>query len=205
MPYVTQVDMERRFGAELIQILFDDGSGGVDTTSLGDVRQGASDWTDSVIALEYTGPFPLTQDPLPAMVREATLLFAIAFSYDRKPSYARVLGDGGRPDYRKLAEKVCNDIKVNLKRIVGYTAEPNPANVGGGVYIGTSDETPDGVGMGIWSGGFGDYLCSPPTSTQATSKRGCPRSSRTCSGATMSPRVALRTTRSVDSRAGCTG
>lgn len=157
MAYVTQAEMERRFGARLIQTLFDDAAGGVDTTSLGDVRQAASDWVDSVIAMEYTGPFPLTQDPLPAMVREATLLFAIAFSYDRNPEYARMLGDGARPDYRKLGEKLCDDIKKNLKRIVGYTAEPNPANVGGGVYTGTSDDTPDGVGTGIFSEGFGDF------------------------------------------------
>jgi phage gp36-like protein len=32
-----------------------------------------------------------------------------------------------------------------------------PANVGGQVYTGTSDDTPDGVGTGIFSGGWGDF------------------------------------------------
>jgi phage gp36-like protein len=154
--YVTQTDLQYRIGTQAVAALFSDGDGNVDTDSLGAVLQAASDWVDSVLSVEYTGPFPLTQSPLPAMVKEAALLFAIAFSYDRKPEYARQLGDGGRPNYRKIADDLCNEIKKNIKRLVGYTAEPDPANVGGEVLTGTS-YADDGVGNGIFKGGWGDF------------------------------------------------
>ncbi len=150
--YINQEDVENALSAATILALYDDGNGGVNTTAVDAVCQRASDYVDSFVAREYPAPFPMT-GTIPAMMKEAALQFGIAFSFMRHPEYVRQYGDTARSD--KLfeeAKSMCERIVGAIQVLVELAA---PANVGGTVHDGTSDDP--GTTSRFFIDGTGDF------------------------------------------------
>lgn len=158
MGYFTQTDLEEAIGPQkLIELCDDDNSGAADPLVIASIIRRATGRVDAYISTKYVGPFPIAQSPTPETLREAALSFGIGMCFMRHPEYVRTYGEAERAGLFGEAKEYCAAIVANMQRVVGYTAEPDPANVGGGVYTGTSDETPDGVGTGIFKCGFGSF------------------------------------------------
>lgn len=134
MAYTDQTALETAIGPQAVAILYDDGLGAVDTSALTTNANRASAWVDSFLSFNYRGPFPVTQDPAPMMMAEAALYYLIAFSYDRRPEFARTEGEGARPNYIKRAEELLTRLVRGMQQMPDYTAQPKPGNVGGIVY-----------------------------------------------------------------------
>jgi hypothetical protein len=157
MGYFTQEDLEEAISPQkVIALCDDDDDGAADQAVVNALIRRASGRVDNYIATKYVGPFPITQSPTPESLREAALEFGIGMAFMRHPEYVRTYGERERGGMWTQAEKLCQAIVLNLQRVVGYTAEPEPANVGGEVLTGNDDAT-DGVGTGTFQGGFGDF------------------------------------------------
>lgn len=131
MAYITQAELEGAVGAErLITLLDDDNDGVVDSSSLDAVIARASALTDAWVAPVYTGPFPITQTPVPAMIRELTIQYSEAMLFERKPEVGRTTTDESRGRWTR-ADAMGERLQAAVLRITDYAAQAKPSNVGG--------------------------------------------------------------------------
>jgi hypothetical protein len=131
MAYITQAEFFYAVSPAMVLAIFDDNSDGViDSATVDNYIGRGSSMTDAWIAPVYTGPFPITQSPVPAMIRELTLLYTLAYTYERHPEYSRI-ADRGVADMFKRADEMGARLQSAVLRIPDYAAQPKPANVGG--------------------------------------------------------------------------
>lgn len=96
MAYLTHAEVIAAMGAAAVVTFFDDDNDGVaDNAVLDAVIARASALTDAWISPVYSGPFPITQTPVPAMIRELTLSYVSTLAHDRRPGYTRAIADAG--------------------------------------------------------------------------------------------------------------
>lgn len=120
MAYLTQLDLENALSASTVLALYDTGYGAVDTVAVAAVCQRASDTVDSYMATEYPGPWPTTA-PIPAMMKENALQYAIAFSFMRHPEYVRQYGDDARSkdlfaEAKAMSGRIADAIQIMVER-----------------------------------------------------------------------------------------
>lgn len=131
--YATQADLEGALSPTTVQMLFDDdGNGAINQKALIAVLERASREVDSYLARVYVGPFPVVQPKVPAAIRNATLEFAIAFSFERHPEYVHTYGEHYRSKSRHdraiaMMERIC----TGLQEIPDWVLQPKARNIGG--------------------------------------------------------------------------
>lgn len=158
-PYVTADDLRATIGPQAYLAIFDDTNvGTVDAAAVALVLSRASGRVDGYLAKNYSAAVVPFLADVPIQAKEAALEFATGMAYLRRPEYASRYGEKGKVQEFERAEQLCKDLAENLQRLAAApSAAPHPANVQGGVYTGPSDTSPDGVGTGIFSQGFGDF------------------------------------------------
>lgn len=130
--YVTQAEVEYALTVPLVAAAYDDDQDGVvDEPALEAAIARASSMVDSWIAPVYAGPFPITQQPVPAMIRELTLQFVEALTYDRRPDLARITGSDVQQKRWDRANDMGKRLQSAVQRIPDNAAQPKPSNVGG--------------------------------------------------------------------------
>lgn len=131
--YATQEDLEGALSQSTVQALFDDdNNGSADSKAILAVLNRASRMVDSYLARVYVGPFPVTQTPVPEVIKVVTLEYAIAYSFERHPEYVHTYGEHYRAKSRfdraeAMAERLCN----GMMEIPDWILQPKPRNVGG--------------------------------------------------------------------------
>lgn len=153
MPYITQADLEGALSPATVLALFNDGDlGVVSTTSLLSVLVRASTEVDSYLARVYKGPFPVTQVPVPAIIKNCTIEFAIAFSFERHPEYVQTYGEQYRGTTRyKRACEMAERLATGLQETPDWVLSPKGQNVGGIIYANgprTIIDSPNGTSNG---------------------------------------------------------
>jgi phage gp36-like protein len=141
MAYITQAELQYALSSTSFIAIFDQDNDGVADEAVVDAVIGrASAMTDAWIAPVYRGPFPITQVPVPAMIRELTIQYCLAIAYERRPDYTRTLEGGSSHDEDrwKRADAMGMRLQTAVLRIPDYVAQPAPANVGGIVVSGGS-------------------------------------------------------------------
>jgi phage gp36-like protein len=96
--YIAQVDLEDAISPHTVVELFDDNEdGGADTTPLDAVIARAEAQVNSYLARAYKGlTLPVTQSPASDMLKQAALMFAIPYAFQRHPEYVRKFGENPR-------------------------------------------------------------------------------------------------------------
>lgn len=158
MAYNTQADLENAIGAARVLALYDDSnSGTVNATALSSVLARGTTHVDSYLSKQWDGPFPMPS-PVPPIAAEGALLICIALSYLRSEEYVQQYGDGKKVELYKQAEKLCDELVKNQRRLVATDGStPDPAGVTCRVDFGPDDAHAGGFGGGFLAGGFGDY------------------------------------------------
>jgi hypothetical protein len=152
--YVTEAEIKNTIGPQAFRAIFDDeGDGVINQAAVELIRKRASRRVDGCMAKLLGVPFTMP-DPPYELGCEAALEYAVGMTYLRDPVYAKRYGEKNKVDEFERAEKLCKELADNILRMPDA---PTPANVTTDVAYGTSDEHPDGVGGGIFRGGFGDY------------------------------------------------
>jgi len=151
MAYIGQADLEYFLGVATVFELFNDNNAGVvSVNAVNQVCSLASARLDGKLARVYTGPFPVTQQPVPDNIKMGTLLYAKALAYQRRPEYVKQYKDAPMKEADAFAEELCQAREY----IPDYLAQPTPANVGTIVSDGSPRiiaDGPDGANNG------GDY------------------------------------------------
>lgn len=132
MAYIAQADIEEAYGAAaLLQCCDDDNDGVADATVVAAIITRACAWVDSYMSRAYKGTFPFV-GTVPAEVKEAALLHAIARVYDRRPEFVRTTGDGARVNYREMGDALLKNLVAGTQALP--EAEPaKGAGVLGGI------------------------------------------------------------------------
>lgn len=131
MAYLTLAELVVAMSPAVVTAIFDDDSDSViDEASVEEFIDRGSAMTDSVIAPVYSGPFPITQQPVPAMIKEHTLQWTLFFILERFPEFTRTLGQNQENRY-KQAVTLGERLQSAVLRIPDLTSQPKPANVGG--------------------------------------------------------------------------
>ena len=131
MAYVTQAEVSYALGVSIVTAIYDDTNAGVpDSASLDAVIARASGMVDSWIAPVYKGPFPITQTPIPSMIRELAIQYVEAMTYDRRPDIIRGFGSDDQQKRWPRADEMGQRLQAAILRIPDYAAQPKPANVG---------------------------------------------------------------------------
>lgn len=151
--YVTQEDLENALSPPTVTALFDDAGLGVPSVgALTGVLERASRRVDSYLARVYVGPFPVTQTPVPMVIKDAALEFAIAFSFERHPEYVHTYGETYRGASRyKRACEMMDRLCQGQQEIPDWVLQPKPRNVGGIITSAgprTIINSPDGTNNG---------------------------------------------------------
>lgn len=96
MAYLTNAEVLTAMGESAVLTFFDDDNDGLpDDAVVESVIAQASALTDAWISPVYSGPFPITQQPVPGMVKQLTLTYLKALAYERKPGYTRAIAEAG--------------------------------------------------------------------------------------------------------------
>lgn len=134
--YVTRQDLESMLSPATVMSLFDDeGNGVVSEIAITAVLNRASRTVDSYLARVYTGPFPVTQTPVPEQIKNAAIEFAIAFSFERHPEYVHTYGEQYRAGSRyKRGLEMMDRLCQGQQEIPDWSLQPKPKNVGGIIY-----------------------------------------------------------------------
>lgn len=151
MAYITQAELSYALSATSFTAIFDQDNDGVaDSTVVDAVVARASALTDAWIAPVYKGPFPITQAPIPAMIRELTIQYALAMAYERRPDVTRTLKGSEDSDAKRWerADKMGQRLQAAVLRIPDLVAQPKPANVTGSVAIASGPRIVADDGMG---------------------------------------------------------
>lgn len=155
--YVERQDIIDAIGIQAFNAIFDDeGTGTVVEASVDMVRRRATRLVDGhLLKMLPNGAYPL--NPVPPLAKEAALEFAVGLSYLRDKTYAKRYAEKKHVDEFVRGEKLASDLALNIQRMTPAGTAPQPTNTVGGVYQGSSDQHPDGVGGGIFRHGFGDF------------------------------------------------
>jgi hypothetical protein len=142
MAYITQTELAYALSATSYTAIFDQDNDGVaDTVVVDAVIARASGMVDAWISPVYAGPFPIAQTPVPAMIRELTVQYALAIAYERRPDVTRTLqgSQANDTDRWARADKMGERLQKAVLRIADLAQKP--ANVGGVVHAkaGTDD------------------------------------------------------------------
>ncbi len=134
--YITQVELAYALSATSFAAIFDQDNDGIaDGPVVDAVIARASGMVDAWIAPVYAGPFPIVQSPVPSMIRELTISYAVAIGYERRPDVTRSLQGSTDNDTArwKRADEMGQRLQSAVLRIPDLTAQPKPANVTGSV------------------------------------------------------------------------
>lgn len=154
---LTADDLRLTLGRRVMLSLFDpDGVGTEDAAAVQLVLDRATARVYGHLDRVYGGEYPMPVPPHPLAV-EAAREYAVGLSYLRSPEYAQRYAEKGKTAEFTRADVLCKEIADNVQRLGPTETTPAPANVGGGVYQGTTDEHPDSVGLGTFRFGFGDF------------------------------------------------
>jgi hypothetical protein len=137
--YITVAELQASMSPTSFATIFDDDNDSVTEDATVDAAiERASALVDAWISPVYAGPFPITQTPVPAMIRELTIQYALAFAYQRRPDYTRTLesGDANERERWDRADAMGERLQKAILRIVEL---PNPANVGSTVHVGGAE------------------------------------------------------------------
>lgn len=136
MPYISQADLEAALSPATVLGLFNDQDQGVvHAPSLLLVLTRASAEVDSYLARVFKGPFPIAQTPVPAVVKNCALEFAIAYSFERHPEYVHTYGEQYRGTTRyKRACEMAERLATGLQETPDWVLSPRGGNVGGIIY-----------------------------------------------------------------------
>lgn len=155
MAYITQSELSYALSATSYAAIFDQDNDGIaDGPVVDAVIARASAMVDAWISPVYTGPFPITQSPVPAMIRELTVQYALAIAYERRPDVTRTLEGANSNDAARWAraDAMGQRLKGAIQRIVEL---PIPANEGGTVRSGDpNNPTPKAK---FFVDGMGDF------------------------------------------------
>lgn len=137
-PYATREDLEAAISAGTVAALFNNvQTNAVDTAALLKVLTRASARVDGWLATVFLGPFPVEQTPVPAIIVDAALEFAIAFSFMRHPEYVQTYGEEYRAQTRLAsANEMMERITSGEIRLPDWVLQPKGQNVGGYVVDG---------------------------------------------------------------------
>lgn len=150
----TLDQFRRRLSVAIYEAHFDeDNDGAVETESAEDILLDAQSKVEGALRGNYTLPL----DPVPRVVTKLVLDFAQVEVARRSPEVSRRTPEN-------LEESANADLKMIRKNEIrlddgsdGTGTEATPVNAGTSVEFGVSDDVPDGVGGGTFSGGFGDF------------------------------------------------
>lgn len=134
MAYLVQSDLENAIGLQTVFALFSDGTAQVNAAAMADCLNRASYLVDSFIARVYAGPFPITQSPIPGMIRVAAIDFAASFAFERHPEYARSFGEDPRAKLWQRALDTMERICDALQEMPDFVAQPKQKTIGGVLY-----------------------------------------------------------------------
>lgn len=136
MAYVTAAELAFAMSQASFDTVFDQDNDGVADDAVVDAALArASALTDAWIAPVYRGPFPIVAIPIPSMVRELTIQFALAMAFERRPDYTRTLQGGADNDKERWARAEATGERLQ-KAILRIVEMNPPANVGGQVRAG---------------------------------------------------------------------
>jgi hypothetical protein len=148
MAYVTHAEVQAAMSPQTFIGVFDDDlDGEADDVPIDEMIERASSRTDGWLAAIYNGPWPITQTPVPGLVRELTLQYVLAMAYERRPDFARQLG-GDDKDRWARADELGKRLEAAVLRITDLEGQAKPANVGGVVVDNASRiivDDPDGT------------------------------------------------------------
>jgi hypothetical protein len=127
---ITQADLLAAWGPETFTQIFGDAKGIIDVTAVNLVISRASMRVIAKLPHNYTGvlPFP---DPIPELVKDATIEYCWAFGVPRNLDLMRELGET-RLTLLKPGDNLMEEIRQAVSRLIDAAA-PRPANVGGKV------------------------------------------------------------------------
>ena len=127
---IVQADLENRLSIASVLGLYDDGNGTVNATALAAVIVNAEQETLSWLVDEQGNvpsmPSDLQTDPF---FKGCALDFAIAYSIERRPEYAKQAGLGTKESYFARASKRMERVLDGRQRATQMAERP--ANVGG--------------------------------------------------------------------------
>ena len=150
MAYITQAELSYALSATSYNAIFDQDNDGIaDGPVVDAVIARASGTVDAWISAVYSGPYPITQSPVPAMIRELTIAYALAIAYERRPDVTRTLQGSADNDAAryKRADDMGQRLQTAVLRIPDLTSQPKPANVTGSiVYLDTTRRISDDNG-----------------------------------------------------------
>lgn len=152
--YISQLDLENALSAQTIaQLYADDNTGAINTAAIDAVIDRAESMVDSYLIGFYAYPL---QAPFDRLVKNAALLFAEAYSFQRHPEYVRTYGENPRTAGKiREANELMRQIQSAVQKLPDQPApETAPRNVGGIVVdtgprlsIPSSDGTDNGYGF----------------------------------------------------------
>lgn len=150
---VTIDQFRRRLSPHIYLAVFDDDNDGTtETESATDFLLDAQSLVEGALRGNYTLPL----SPVPRVVTALVLDYAQVAAARRHPEVARNMGG----DVEKSANARLKQIRDNVIRlddgVDGASTEAEPINAGVNVYQG-NDTAEDGVGGGVFEGGFGDF------------------------------------------------
>lgn len=150
MAYIDQTDLEAALSPATVLALFNDQNEGVVyTPALLAVLTRASTEVDSYLARDFKGPFPVPQTPVPAVIKNCTVEFAIAFSFERHPEYVHTYGEQFRGTTRyKRACEMAERLATGLQETPDWVLQPRGGDVGGIIFSAgprTITDSPDGT------------------------------------------------------------
>lgn len=131
--YALKKDLESILSPATVLALFDDDArGSANVEAILDTLDRASREVDSYLARVYTGPFPVTQKPVPSVIKYATLDFAVAFAFERHPEYVHTYGEVYRASsrYKRACERM-DRLCQGQQEIPDWALQTKPMNVGG--------------------------------------------------------------------------
>ena len=129
--YFDQTDMIAFIGeANMLAVCDDGNSGSIDPVKFNKMGKIACGKVDSVIALNYPGPFPITQVPVPALVVELAMTWMKALLYESDDIYVRQYGSGPREEALALSSQLTEAKSL----LTDWLVSPKPGNVGGNTY-----------------------------------------------------------------------
>ena len=129
-PYFVLADAIAFIGLQTLQACVNDaniGGNEIDVPTFNRLANLACTRVDGFLRRVYPGPFPINQNPIPANIQTASLMWLKAFVYERHAEYVRQYGAGPR----KEAMEFCEDLTDSKEWLTDLVGMPPPGNAGG--------------------------------------------------------------------------
>lgn len=134
MSYAEISDLEDAIGAPaLLRIYNDLGKGVRNDRAVQAILERASAQVDSRLPRGYISKLPFAESPVPALLKSACIDYAIAYTFERSPEYARTFGENARLSFWNRADKTMENIATAVQYISDSTQEPVAKTTGGTV------------------------------------------------------------------------